>query len=144
MVVDRHGHRVAVGIAMEVAAKGHRPAIALRQEGLKRGSGAEDVDQRRQRWRPSCVSDHAAECDTELLQPPADIAKRAGSGVADDGQRPGLDRRPSRRGLDGAGDDNEQRKQWTQGPAFQNSGFDFHSASLTSASYSSADIERFA
>ena len=90
------------------------------------------------------VSDHIAEREPELLEAAGDIAKIAGTGVADDGQRLAVHGRPSRRGPDGAGDGNETREQQTERPGFQNSGFDFHSASFTSASYSSPDIERFA
>src|SRR5262245_12780072 len=119
-------------------------AVALRQERLKRGTGAEHVDERRQGGRALRVSDHTAKSEPKLLEATGDIAKITGPCIADDGERLAVPGRPSRRGPDGAGDGNEPREQQAERSAIQNSGFDFHSASFTSASYSSPDIERFA
>ncbi len=85
------------------------------------------------------------ERNAELLEPPRDVAQRGRRSIADGGQRLALDHCPSGAGAgeNGAREENQKRG-GAPAAILQNSGFDFHSASLTSASYSSADIDRFA
>ena len=90
------------------------------------------------------VRDNGAEGNAELLEPTRHVAHRAWSRVANYRQRSAADHRPVRRTKEGACQQDYQQRRRGSGAVRQNSGFDFQSASLISASYSSADMDRFA